>query len=120
MLTKDMQDFIRIHFFYIQFLVQQGYGITIVGNILLYLAINLFCIFNNTYQGSKKRDCSNLTFIFSFIGITYLLVYRTDKYKKLTAEVEKDSKKCEYLCYCRVFNYLLFSDQESWTTIQCL
>ena len=86
----------------------------------MYLAINLFCIFNNTYQGSKKRDCSNLTFIFSFIGITYLLVYRTDKYKKLTAEVEKDSKKCEYLCYCRVFNYLLFSDQESWTTIQCL
>ncbi|CAH3037480.1 calcium load-activated calcium channel-like [Pocillopora verrucosa] len=28
-------------------------------------------------------------------GITYLLVYRTDKYKKLTAEVEKDSKKLE-------------------------
>ncbi|KAJ7375476.1 Calcium load-activated calcium channel [Desmophyllum pertusum] len=28
-------------------------------------------------------------------GITYLLVYRTDKFKKLTAEVEKDSKKLE-------------------------
>lgn len=24
-----------------------------------------------------------------------MLVYRTDKYKKLTAEVEKDSKKCK-------------------------
>ena len=33
--------------------------------------------------------------IFFFTGVTYLLVYRTDKYKKLTAEVEKDSKKCE-------------------------
>ena len=28
-------------------------------------------------------------------GITYLLVYRTDKYKKLKAEVEKHCKKCE-------------------------
>ncbi|KXJ29559.1 calcium load-activated calcium channel [Exaiptasia diaphana] len=28
-------------------------------------------------------------------GITYLLVYRTEKYKKLKAEVEKDSKKLE-------------------------
>ena len=28
-------------------------------------------------------------------GITYLLVYRTDKYKKLKAEAEKHSKKCE-------------------------
>lgn len=28
-------------------------------------------------------------------GITYLLVYRTDKYKKLKAEVEKHSKKLE-------------------------
>ena len=43
-------------------------------------------------------------------GITYVLVYRTDKYKKLTAEVEKDSKKCklkncivEKLCNYRYF-----------------
>ncbi|VDK23002.1 unnamed protein product [Taenia asiatica] len=28
-------------------------------------------------------------------GITWLLVYRTDKYKKLQAEVDKHSKKCE-------------------------
>ena len=36
-----------------------------------------------------------LLFVLCFKGITYLLVYRTDKYKKLTAEVEKDSKKCK-------------------------
>ena len=30
-------------------------------------------------------------------GITYLLVYKTEKYKKLKAEVEKESKKCQYL-----------------------
>lgn len=45
-----------------------------------------------------------LSLIFFSKGITYLLVYRTDKYKKLTAEVEKDSKKCEFtsldLKYC--------------------
>ncbi|KAJ8794758.1 hypothetical protein J1605_002962, partial [Eschrichtius robustus] len=29
-------------------------------------------------------------------GITWVLVYRTDKYKRLKAEVEKQSKKCEY------------------------
>lgn len=28
-------------------------------------------------------------------GITWVLVYRTDKYKRLKAEVEKQSKKCE-------------------------
>lgn len=31
-----------------------------------------------------------------FLGITWVLVYRTDKYKRLKAEVEKQSKKCEY------------------------
>lgn len=29
-------------------------------------------------------------------GITWVLVYRTDKYKRLKAEVEKQSKKCKY------------------------
>ncbi|KAL7984701.1 hypothetical protein Chor_003271 [Crotalus horridus] len=29
-------------------------------------------------------------------GITWILVYRTDKYKRLKAEVEKQSKKCEF------------------------
>lgn len=35
-----------------------------------------------------------LTALFSE-GLTYLLIYRTEKYKKLTAEVEKNSKKLE-------------------------
>lgn len=30
-------------------------------------------------------------------GITWVLVYRTEKYKKLKAEVEKQSKKRKYL-----------------------
>lgn len=29
----------------------------------------------------------------SFAGITWVLVYRTEKYKRLKAEVEKQSKK---------------------------
>uniref|UniRef100_F6X6Y9 Calcium load-activated calcium channel n=1 Tax=Ornithorhynchus anatinus TaxID=9258 RepID=F6X6Y9_ORNAN len=31
-------------------------------------------------------------------GITWVLVYRTDKYKRLKAEVEKQSKKCKCDC----------------------
>lgn len=36
-------------------------------------------------------------------GITWVLVYRTDKYKRLKAEVEKQSKKRKYspgACLC--------------------
>jgi hypothetical protein len=33
---------------------------------------------------------------FNILGITWVLVYRTDKYKRLKAEVEKQSKKCKY------------------------
>lgn len=29
-------------------------------------------------------------------GLTWVLVYRTEKYIKLKGEVEKQSKKCEY------------------------
>lgn len=32
---------------------------------------------------------------FRLSGITWVLVYRTDKYKRLKAEVEKQSKKLE-------------------------
>ncbi len=28
-------------------------------------------------------------------GLSWILIYRTEKYKKLQAEVEKQSKKCE-------------------------
>lgn len=31
---------------------------------------------------------------FVYIGILYLLVYRTENYKRLKATVEKQSKKC--------------------------
>ena len=34
--------------------------------------------------------------LFVFSGLTWLLVYRTEKYKKLKSEVEKQSKKCKY------------------------
>lgn len=29
-------------------------------------------------------------------GLTYLLVYRTDTYKKLKLEIEKQTKKCKW------------------------
>lgn len=43
-----------------------------------------------------------LIFVFMCLyisGITWVLVYRTDKYKRLKAEVEKQSKKCELLTF---------------------
>lgn len=33
---------------------------------------------------------------FIFLGLTWVLVYRTEKYQKLKGEVEKQSKKCKY------------------------
>lgn len=34
--------------------------------------------------------------IFILIGLTWLMVYRTEKYQKLKAEIEKQSKKCKF------------------------
>lgn len=34
--------------------------------------------------------------LLKWLGITWVLVYRTDKYKRLKAEVEKQSKKRKY------------------------
>lgn len=31
-----------------------------------------------------------------YLGLTWLMVYRTEKYQKLKAEVEKQSKKCKF------------------------
>uniref|UniRef100_A0A8C0BB14 Uncharacterized protein n=1 Tax=Buteo japonicus TaxID=224669 RepID=A0A8C0BB14_9AVES len=50
-----------------------------------------------------KQQCSvrylvtskDVYFIVFVSGITWVLVYRTDKYKRLKAEVEKQSKKLE-------------------------
>lgn len=39
-------------------------------------------------------------------GLTYLLVYRTEKYQKLKGEVEKQSKKCKTILQVK-FNLLL-------------
>lgn len=36
------------------------------------------------------------TFYVCFAGLTWLMVYRTEKYQKLKAEVEKQSKKCKF------------------------
>ena len=42
-----------------------------------------------------------------------MLVYRTDKYKKLKAEVEKHSKKCKFLVsnliLCNFIKYGIYS-----------
>lgn len=32
----------------------------------------------------------------SILGLTYLLVYKSDKYKKLKSEIERQSKKCKF------------------------
>lgn len=37
---------------------------------------------------------SHIIFALIFPGLTWLMVYRTEKYQKLKAEVEKQSKKC--------------------------
>jgi hypothetical protein len=31
-------------------------------------------------------------------GLTWLMVYRTEKYQKLKAEVERQSKRCKCIC----------------------
>lgn len=36
------------------------------------------------------------TCVLSWPGLTWLMVYRTEKYQKLKAEVEKQSKKCKF------------------------
>lgn len=32
-------------------------------------------------------------------GVTYVLVYRTDKYQKLKIEIEKQTKKCKFFLW---------------------
>lgn len=39
-------------------------------------------------------------------GLTWLMVYRTEKYQKLKAEVEKQSKKCKFEVYYHSRNYM--------------
>lgn len=53
-----------------------------------------------------------LFFTFFLLGLTWLMVYRTEKYQKLKAEVEKQSKKrkfCSYVvCVC-IYIFCLFN-----------
>lgn len=39
-------------------------------------------------------------------GLTWLMVYRTEKYQKLKTEVEKQSKKCKFE---KVINFIIFA-----------
>lgn len=46
---------------------------------------------------------------YCFLGLTWLMVYRTEKYQKLKAEVEKQSKKREFardFCYALKNKYI--------------
>lgn len=51
-------------------------------------------------------DCENLPShstwcIFNlFTGLTWVLVYRTEKFQKLKGEIEKQSKKCKHDILC--------------------
>lgn len=73
----------------------------------MHLEVHVLLSLSLTFYPVHKPHTLLLFFIVIFIhvhsnsslffkGITYLLVYRTDKYKKLTAEVEKDSKRCKF------------------------
>lgn len=44
----------------------------------------------NVYENNSN------SFIISLTGLTWLLVYRTEKFQKLKGEVEKQSKKCKF------------------------
>lgn len=48
------------------------------------------------FDAFTKLNVSLTSLILTWLGITWVLVYRTDKYKRLKAEVEKQSKKRKY------------------------
>lgn len=47
--------------------------------------------------------CDKSYLCWRFSGVTYILVYRTEKYKKLKSSIEKQTKKC----MCTNFQYFL-------------
>lgn len=57
--------------------------------------LNLHSSFGWRYNYSTKYLNCSLIYE-NFLGLTWLLVYRTEKYQKLKGEVEKQSKKCKY------------------------
>lgn len=58
------------------------------GGLQLYYALHFVREFSGTQCSSVSQWC-----VLFISGITWVLVYRTDKYKRLKAEVEKQSKK---------------------------
>lgn len=40
-------------------------------------------------------------------GVTYLMVYRTEKYQKLKVEIEKQTKKCKCVKIFQVINWII-------------
>lgn len=62
-----------------------------------YVPKSLNPFFNsNPYSLVRLFRTSYLHVALNVLGITWVLVYRTDKYKRLKAEVEKQSKKRKY------------------------
>lgn len=43
------------------------------------------------------------------LGLTWVMVYRTEKYQKLKGEVEKQSKKCKSLALHRCLVHFSFA-----------
>lgn len=53
-----------------------------------------------TVDNGHVVNKQKVTSFYYITGLTWILVYRTEKYQKLKVEVERQSKKCK--CYCRI------------------
>jgi hypothetical protein len=60
--------------------------------------INIFINLREKYKIIHLFFLIYLFYIYC-LGLTWLMVYRTEKYQKLKAEVEKQSKKCKSTKY---------------------
>lgn len=64
----------------------------------------------NIEEEKSKTVFISIQHVFTFIvllchlGLTWLMVYRTEKYQKLKAEVEKQSKKREFFLRYALYN----------------
>lgn len=57
----------------------------------------------NTWLNVSCSGCiPTATRSFPRPGVLYLLMYRTENYKRLKAEVEKQSKKCEFVIILKI------------------
>lgn len=62
-----------------------------------FVKLIVFLYTKNIQSGSNTfYFCYYLMLIFIvYLGLTWLMVYRTEKYQKLKAEVERQSKRCK-------------------------